>query len=568
MTISIGIKNRNIIKMHIPYNTIEKIRDSIDLVNLVNEYTSLEKVGNELRAICPIHKESIASFNVNPEKQIFYCFGCGAGGGIIHFCEKMENLNFYDAVIFLCKKYDIKIPELEQFSKYYKLMSEISSFYHNNLTKNAVEYLNKRGIKEKTIKEFKIGYALDYRNSLLNHFKDNKKNLIELKLIKKKDNGYYNFFRGRIIFPIHSENGNILGFIGRSLEENQNYKYLFSPNSKIFKKSNALYGLYSAKEYIKKTKAVILVEGVTDFLSVWQSGIKNVVAVLGTSLSENQAKLINKYAGKSIALFDSDAAGLEATLKSSNILIGNGLEIEIVSLLNGEDPDSFLQKYGKKEFLKILHSKISLISFWKKMYKEKKSLPQKREFIVSIIHTISRVKDIVTKNLLIKEVENSFGVKIKDVKEERRIVYVEDSNDEEELLKIFLKNSEMQNFIIEKLDIKHLLNKGVKEVFESILFLIKEEKEISVLGIIDYTEDERAKKYIAKLVVKETKISKKLKEILPEETDEIKAEKIIEGLYKRNLNIKIQETIKRVKSGENCKEELKKLIKENKNEKK
>ncbi|MBN2794177.1 MAG: DNA primase [Clostridia bacterium] len=358
-------------------NISEIILDAIDLEQLISEYVPLKRAGTNLKGLCPFHNEKTPSFVVSKEKQYYHCFGCGASGNAIGFIMAVENLDFLDAIERLADKGRIDLsqyleqPEKQiktstpiqnpsQKKKYYEISKHAARFFYANLKKSdtAKAYIQKRGLTEETIKTFGLGYAPDEWRSLLDYLGKPPYTPEELEtcgmVIKKENkNDYYDRFRDRLIFPIIDVQGRVIGFGGRIMGEGQP-KYLNSPETPIFNKSNTLYNLNLAKNVLNEEKVLIVVEGYMDVIALYQAGIKNVVATLGTALTSQHGRLLKRYADEIIIAYDSDTAGQKATERSVEILEAANLRVRVLQLTDGLDPDEYLKKYG----LEILQTKL------------------------------------------------------------------------------------------------------------------------------------------------------------------------------------------------------------------
>jgi len=351
--------------MPIPPDIVARVREASDIVEVISRFLPLKKQGKRYVALCPFHSEKAPSFSVSPDKQLYYCFGCQAGGNVISFLMAHEKMEFTEAVKYLADSAGIKIPEKRETQKETERKAEL--WQANNLAldyfsrclrnervgKPARSYLAKRGITDETIKAFGIGYAADRWDGLIKFAKSkgfDLKILEEAHLLQRseKSGDLFDFFRGRLIFPIHAISGKILGFGGRASKEEQQPKYLNSPESPIYQKRTVLYGLYHAKDNIEKKRAAILVEGYTDLVSLYQGGFENVAAVSGTAFTLEQARLLSRFADEVFVLFDSDQAGSSAALRSVEHLFAAGLEVKLIALPAGEDPDSLIRGRGPK----------------------------------------------------------------------------------------------------------------------------------------------------------------------------------------------------------------------------
>ena len=362
---------------HYNNDVVGEIQSRLDIVEIVAETVNLSRKGNRYWGRCPFHDEKTASFCVTPEKNMFYCFGCNTGGDMFSFIMKRDSLNFADALEVLAAKAGIEkvktisTPELERKKRLIALNMTVAEYYHQVLTRHdkVKQYLAKRNINPETINNFKLGYADDAWNSLEEFIVKkgfNSADLNHLGLIKKseKTNNYFDIFRNRLIFPIHAPNGDVVGFGGRALDDDNMPKYLNSPESNIFSKRRNLYGLFQGREAIRQKNQVILVEGYMDCIKLHQYGINNVVASLGTAFTEEQAKLIKRYAEEVVILYDGDEAGQRETLKAIDVLVQENMIIDVITLPGLIDPDDYLDLYGKEDFLRFLkNNKINYIEF-------------------------------------------------------------------------------------------------------------------------------------------------------------------------------------------------------------
>jgi len=351
---------------------LEEIKSKVDIVELINSYVSLKKAGRNFRGLCPFHSEKTPSFMVSPERQIWHCFGgCNDGGDVFKFLMKVENLEFGEAVKELAKRAGVKLTQFQpsEGEKNKQLLYEINhlaaEFYHylllnHPIGKKALAYILGRGIKKESLTLFKIGFAPDSWRSLKNYLVIKKgyrtEDLEKAGLVSKSPNaGFFDRFRGRLMFPLKDHRGNVCGFAGRILEADvKEAKYVNTPETFIYHKSDLLFGLFEAKEEIKKKDQAILVEGELDMISSFQTGVKNVLAIKGTALTDNQVKLISRFTQKIILALDQDLAGDAAARRGIEIAENEGLMIRVADLEGGKDPDEIAQKNpgGWKEAIK------------------------------------------------------------------------------------------------------------------------------------------------------------------------------------------------------------------------
>jgi len=357
------------------------VRDSVDIYDLVSGYVSLKKAGKNWLGLCPFHSEKTPSFNVNPAKQIFHCFGCGVGGDAFKFLELQEGLNFPEAVQQLAGRAGIALPANrpradekksdDERKALLKITSEAAEYFRRELEGPAGSvaraYLAKRGLTEQVIKDFSLGYARPEWDGLLKHLrqKGHSPALLEKAgLIVKRSEGesHYDRFRGRIIFPIRDISGSVIAFGGRVMDDSLP-KYLNSPETPLYSKSNVLYCLDQAKEPARKQGYFIIVEGYLDAIACHQYGAKNAVATLGTALTDGHLRLMRRFAQKLMLIFDPDPAGIKATLRGFELFAGSGMKVNVVSLPDDDDPDTFLKKQGYDTFAACLKGSVKFMDF-------------------------------------------------------------------------------------------------------------------------------------------------------------------------------------------------------------
>ncbi|WP_418790651.1 DNA primase [Phosphitispora sp. TUW77] len=369
------------LKGFIPEETIDEIRASNDIVNVVSDYVRIRKQGNNYVGLCPFHNEKTPSFMVSGDKQIFRCFGCGEGGNVISFIMKLEKLSFPEAVRFLANRAGITIPEeddpvksakLKELKEAHEINELVKDFYryilaNHQIAGEARSYLKKRGLTEKTIDKFQIGFAPPSWDGLL-RFLDKKgyapEKLEKLGLVlhtSKGKPGFYDRFRNRVIFPIWDIRGKIVGFGGRVLDDGVP-KYLNSPETIVFNKSHLLYGINKAAESIRRNDQAIIVEGYLDVITCHQAGIFNVVASLGTAFTREQGKLLLRYSQEVIMAYDADVAGVHATMRGWQLLDDLGCRVRVVSIPDGKDPDEFIRTHGADKFLDVVRQNAQSLS--------------------------------------------------------------------------------------------------------------------------------------------------------------------------------------------------------------
>ncbi len=406
---------------------IDEIRNKNDIVDVISQYVVLKRSGRNFFGLCPFHKEKSPSFSVSPDKQIFHCFGCGTGGNVFHFMSKIENLNFVDTLETLANRANIELPTLTNQgdekkaylkSKIYEINKIAAILYHDNLykptAKSAQEYIKKRKLDNKTLKTFYIGYSGTF-NELYNELKQkgySEEEILASSLVNKNDKGQFiDRFRNRLMFPIQDERGRFIAFGGRVLDESKP-KYINSPENIIYSKGRNLYGLNIAK--LGDLKKIIIVEGYMDAISLYQRGITNVVASLGTAMTEAQGRLLRKSSEQVIIGYDSDGAGQAATMRGLEILSSLGCDLRILQLDgNVKDPDEYIVKYGPEKFKRCVENSISLVEY--KVQNLKKELKiehpnDKIKFLNELAKILSKVENKIEKEVYISKI--AFDYKI------------------------------------------------------------------------------------------------------------------------------------------------------------
>ena len=415
----------------IPQETIGKIFDSADIVEVIGDFIHLKKSGSNFKGLSPFANEKTPSFMVSPGKRIFKDFSSGKGGNVVTFLMEHEQLSYPEALKWLANKYNIEIEEAEETqeqieAKHQKEALYLAHQFANEFFKTSLKdsnegksvglsYLKKRGYNLNTIDEFELGYSPDDYNALENEAKKANYSLGPLKmsgLIKEGEKCNYDFFRGRIIFPIHNITGRIIGFGGRTLRTDKKVaKYFNSPESDIYNKSNVLYGLFQSKNEIIKTDSCLLVEGYTDVISLHHNGIKNAVSSSGTSLTEGQIRLIKRFTNNVVILYDSDPAGINASFRGVDMILKAGLNVKVVLFPEGEDPDSYAHQLSNEDFKSYLNdNQIDFISFKANHLLEKtKNDPINiSKTINDIIISISIIPDAVSRSVYIKKTAQIF----------------------------------------------------------------------------------------------------------------------------------------------------------------
>lgn len=417
--------------MRISNDLIKEIIEKVNIIDVVSGYVNLEKAGKNFVGVCPFHNDSNPSMSVNNDKKIYKCFSCGAAGDVIHFIQEYENIRYPEAVKKAAayagievtidvndKKYEVnkKLFEVTKISK------EFYKFYIQNTKSGqvALDYLHKRGLTQDTIDRFEIGLASDKFDSLYDTLKQkgiDVSDMLECGLIKLSKS-YYDLFRDRIMFPLHDEDGNVVGFSGRLFREDQGtqYKYINSPETVLFKKSETLYNLDKAKLAIKRHDRVLLYEGAMDVISVVNAGIEESVATLGTALSESHLKKLGRYTKNIVICYDGDKAGLDATNKTIDIIKKHDFNISIVVMPNGLDPDDFIRTYGSEKYINFVKdSAIDVLEFRYNYYKKDvnfKSSIDIEKFKIDVFKLLAEYKSNSIEELYFKRLAKDLSVSI------------------------------------------------------------------------------------------------------------------------------------------------------------
>jgi len=535
----------------IPEDKIAEIKSRANIVEFISEYVILKKAGKNYAGLCPFHSEKTPSFTVSPDKQIFYCFGCGTGGNLISFLMKKDRISFPEAVRILAKKYGVKIPEKNISGEAKKRITEIESlksinrlamdFYHHVLFntpagKNGLYYLEKREFNRKILKNFNIGLAPSGWDNLLNFLRKKKigdSSAEKLGLIAPKKNraGFYDRFRNRIIFPIFDNNSAVAGFGGRVLDDSLP-KYLNSPETVLYNKSRSLYGLNMAKEKCRKAGMVYIVEGYLDLLSLHQNGIDNSVATLGTSLTADHIQLLKGYAEKIVLVYDSDEAGIKAAhrcielfwKKHINFKAGDAtynkeknVDTRILVLSSGHDPASYISKFGADSFLDCAEKAQGVIPFIISSAVKKHGLSTegKIKIVADVRSSIAAVNDYVARGLYVRELAEVAGISealiLESIKQampdmQRTVTFKkkEGTNRENRLEAKIISMMLQFPDIIPEVKKRDVISYFRDKKFKTIADLILENFAVihgNVAGIISLTDDKLIRDRIASLMI-------------------------------------------------------------------
>ena len=405
---------------------IDEVRQTNDIVDIISQYVHLKRSGRNFFGLCPFHNEKSPSFSVSPDKQIFHCFGCGVGGNVFTFLTKIEGINFIEAVQTLAERSNIQLPTLESNgdsakellkSKVYKVNEFTANYYHQNLykpeSKIAQEYIKKRKLTNETLQSFQIGFSGKF-DELYQELKKQgfeEPEILESGLVNKNDRGQYiDRYRNRLMFPICDARGRVIAFGGRVLDDSKP-KYINSPENVVYSKGRNLFGLNVAKK--GNIKQLLIVEGYMDVISLHQRGITNVVAPLGTALTQQQGWLLRKNSEKIILSFDSDEAGMMAKMRALDILQDMGCDIRILQMEGAKDPDEYIVKYGNARFQNLVEKALSVIEFKVKVLKQKLNLEavnDKIKFLKEIAKLIAKVDNTIEREVYLEKIAKEYGI--------------------------------------------------------------------------------------------------------------------------------------------------------------
>lgn len=570
---------------------VMEIRQSADIVEIISEYIPLTQKGRNYFGICPFHQDHSPSMSVSREKQLFKCFSCGAAGNVFKFVSDFENISYFEAIGKVASKVGIdvdigkSIPKVEKYTSEYETMNLANLYFKNNLNtttgEKAKEYLMNRGLTEETITEFDIGLSLE-KNDLFEFLKKKKIKeslMTSLGLVNQNGLEFQDVFKNRIIFPIHDAVGHVIGFIGRVYKDNMNPKYLNSRETQIFRKGNILFNYHRAKEEVRFKKYLILVEGNMDAIRLYSSGIKNAVALQGTSLTPDHIKLIQKLRVPVVLMLDNDTAGENATLLNGGLLDQAGIKVEVVRLSGEKDPDEYILKNGVEAMEENLSHPISFLEFKLQTLKKNKNLNDSREladYVKGVLKTLEGQDAItvdVTLNKLVKDYNLSYDVLKQEMtesqkeilpstalasepKKERKSRY--EVSAEHILYYMMNDNKYIQMYKTSLGFFGEALYRGIAN---EILYYYENHRNIYLADFLDYAEDSPLKEEIYALIkgikndeldetsmrdyiyiVKENRFSSQLKELKKEQketNDMLKKEEIAKKIVE--LKKKIQE---------------------------
>ncbi|MCX6120047.1 MAG: DNA primase [Ignavibacteriales bacterium] len=554
--------------MRISEDKIDEVRNAADIVEVIAAYVHLKKRGKNYLGLCPFHTEKTPSFTVSAEKQMYHCFGCGKGGNIFTFLMEMDKVSFVESVRSLASKFGITIPEESkpmteeqtEFENYYAVCRFAGMHFFKNLTesdegKEALQYFYRRGFTDETIRTFGLGYAMNSWDAFVQKAQEEgfkSEDIAKVGLARVRDDGsLYDYFRGRAMFPIFSTQGRVIGFGARKMREDDAIagKYINSPETPIYNKSRVLYGLFHAKDSIRQEDNALMVEGYADLISLYQAGIQNVVASSGTALTEEQLVLIGRYSKNLTLVYDADTAGSSATVRGIDLALEHDLNVRIVELPEGDDPDSFVQKHGGNEFRERLLNAISFIDFRAKQFQREGAFTTaegKTQAVRSLVQSIAKMKDELRRNFYVKEVAEKYDVyesvlfheleqALSQGKRAQRSESYQKSNyaprqagaekpavpktkiippEERDILKLILEgNPDVIRFILSNISLLQLSDDRARKLAQRVLDLYDERGTIDAPSIVSEVQEPELKNLITDLVLSRYELSPQWQEM-------------------------------------------------------
>jgi len=560
--------------MRISETQIEQIRTSADIVDVISNTVQLRKRGNNFIGLCPFHNEKTPSFTVSQDKQIFHCFGCHAGGNVFKFLMEYKKISFVESVqeiaadLGITIEYENQRSEAEQSETeiLFDINTSVAKFFSDNLLKEeegniARKYFEDRKIKPQTLRAFGLGYCPDHWDSTVNFL--NKNNIalekaLELGVIGKSEKGkLYDKFAGRMIFPIFSPNGRVIGFGGRIFDSREGAaKYLNSPESKIYHKGRTLYGLSHGKDDIRRQDLAIVVEGYMDLISLHQHGIKNVVAVSGTAFTDEQVQLLSRYTKNTVLLFDADTAGVKASMRSIEILLKQNMNIKIATLPRGEDPDSYVQKNGSDAFLDIIARAVNFLEYRTAIFEEQgyfNDVAKSAEAIRELVKLVALLNDEMKHDFLLKSIAKKFGlreklleaelekaiagtnkfakqeqnqkekIQQKEIAEttEPKMLPEELRNEKEIIVLLFDGNEKIARYLLDHINPNEFQIPNFKILAQLVYDALINDESISIATLLEKIEDEKLQKYLSEITLGKYYISDIWEKRKPENKNQV-----------------------------------------------
>jgi len=500
-------------------SSVEDLLARINIVDIISQHIKLRRTGKNFIGLCPFHKEKTPSFTVSLEKQIYYCFGCHEGGNAINFLMKYENLSFQETLENLGRQYGVEVTHRsgEKRTSTLEALSKLADYYHQQLkgSRLAQQYLARRGIHEGTIEEFKIGFSDRSRQDLKGFLKKSglpTDVLLSTGIIRLKEGEMYDMFRGRIVIPIFDVNKRTVGFGGRAIEKDALPKYINSPESPVFSKRNTLFGIEKTKNIITEMNEVFIVEGYFDLIALYQNGLRNVVATLGTAITENQLSRLRNYTENITLMLDGDEAGVKSVLRLIGVFSDMDIRGNMIILPSGDDPDSFVRKEGIEGVKKVIKDKKSILDYFFDYAKNKygvEKLEGRIAFIRAIMPHVEAIRDGIKKRLYIKRLSELTNIEeqhLWDGLKERKDSSVPEKDLSQSIIGkriigILLNNPELIKLCKEKSIIEYIKDVPTKEVLKNIFSYFQQGKELTTSSFIQAFERDSLRELVISAVL-------------------------------------------------------------------
>ncbi len=514
----------------IPEDTVEQVRNSVDIVDVISEFVALGKRGKSFLGLCPFHDDRTPSLNVSQEKQIYKCFSCGAGGNAFRFLMDLERISFVESVRKLADRVGIVLPESETGrpaetdtnDELYRTVEFATKYFRHMLMRHpsgesARDYLLGRGVSESAMETFSLGYATNAWDGLLGVAgrRGFSAQMLERAglVVPRQNGGYYDRFRDRVIFPIESHTGRTVAFGARALDPEQQPKYLNSPETPVYNKSATLYGLWKNREAIRSTRSAVVVEGYMDVVALDQFDVRNVVASSGTALTQDHARLLKRYADLAVLVFDGDAAGTAATVRGIGAMMSSELDIRVVTLVGGEDPDSFVRQRGSDGFMELIDSAAPLMDFlfdWVRSREDMSTSDGKTRAVRTVSEIIAHAKDSARRGFLIQEAAQKLGIEEAIVidavqraarfrrtgrnpadadADSRSTSFEPGPRLERELITLMMADDGMADTVLAEIDADHFTNSVYRRISGMIAAARKEGRTASAASLLNQCED-------------------------------------------------------------------------------
>ncbi|MBL7197114.1 MAG: DNA primase [Candidatus Omnitrophica bacterium] len=559
----------------IPPEVINDIQDRCDIVELIASYIPLKRAGRNFKASCPFHNEKTPSFIVSPEKQIYHCFGCGEGGNILSFLMKYERMDFKEAIETLAKRAGIAIhleendKEKSYITELYRINEIAGDFYQSYLLKranpNLQKHLESRKLNKETLNKFKIGLAPNQWDGLINYLRAKSINLKLIEkvglIISKENGGFYDRFRNRLIIPICDLKNRIIAFGARALDESMP-KYINSPETQIYVKGKNLFGLNSAKDSVRQKDYCIIAEGYFDVITPMQEGLLNIVSSSGTALTIEQIRLLKRYTKNVVVVYDSDSAGQLATLRSLDLFLEEDMNVKIVDLPKGYDPDLFVRKFGIGKFQNLVDNSLDIFDYklkvLSKIYDVRK-INEKSKIAIEMLSMIKRIKNEILKSEYIKLLSEKISVNEESLIKELNKINISQTTytwsdagkninntypkAERMLIKLIFDDAKITKDLKEFINPTDLQDKRLQKILELVFSLFDSYAQLKPNQIINYLDDEKCINLVSELTSEETLVCK------TEDRDNV-LQDCIKRIKSNSINLQCQNLHTRIKNAQ------------------